>query len=131
MKLPSKKVFGPTRPSDHHTMPETNPSRGRKPDATSKSGQIRSLLATGASVGDIAKKVGCSTNLVYNVKARMGGAGQKRGPGRPPKAATPVPTANLGSIESIIAVVKNAEQQRAQLHGVLVRIQQMVAAALN
>lgn len=112
-------------------MPENQKTRGRKPDATSKSGQIRSLLAAGASVADIAKKVGCSTNLVYNVKARASGGGPKRGPGRPPKAAAPVPTATLGSIEGIIAVVKQAEQQRAQLRGVLERIQQMVTAALG
>lgn len=62
-------------------------SAGRPVAASSKSGQVRALLATGMSAGDIAKKVGCTVGLVYNVKSTSGGAKVKRGPGRPPKAA--------------------------------------------
>lgn len=49
---------------------------------------------------------------------------------RPPKAVTHVALAESTSIESIIAVVKNAERQQARLRGVLEQIQQVVAAAL-
>lgn len=56
--------------------------RGRKPDASSKSGKIRALLASGMSAAEIAKKVGCTPALVYNVKAKAGGA-KKRGAGAP------------------------------------------------
>lgn len=105
--------------------------RGRKPDANSKSGQIRALLSTGASVADIAKKVGCTPTLVYNVKARASGGAAKRGPGRPAKAKTKAaPIGDLGGIEGIVAAVKNAERQQAQLRGVLEQIQKVVAAAL-
>jgi transposase-like protein len=105
-------------------------SAGRQPDPSSKSGQIRELLASGMSVADIAKKVGCSANLVYNVKARQGG-GKKRGPGRPPKAKAAATTAPaLDTIEGIVAAVKSSEQQRARLRGALERIQALVADAL-
>src|SRR5262245_41125818 len=43
--------------------------RRRQSDGSSKSNQVRALLAKGMSAGDIAKKVGCSTNLVYVVKS--------------------------------------------------------------
>jgi DNA invertase Pin-like site-specific DNA recombinase len=59
-------------------MPRAQKTRGRKPDASSKSGKIRELLKTGMSANEIAKKIGCTTGLVYNVKARMGGAGKAR-----------------------------------------------------
>jgi len=107
--------------------------RGRQPDASSKSGQIRELLQTGMSATDIAKKVKCTPALVYNVKARMGGSGggsapaAKRGPGRPPKAATPT----LDGIEGILATVRNADRERAQLRSALEKIQSLIADALG
>src|SRR5690606_15869513 len=65
--------------------------RGRPLGSTtpgSKSERIRELLGTGMSGPEIAKKVGCSVNLVYAVKAKAGGGGgggaRKRGPA--PKA---------------------------------------------
>lgn len=83
--------------------------RGRKPDASSKSGKIRALLASGMSTADIAKKVGCTPALVYNVKAKAGGA-KKRGPGRPAKTkGTRKAAASISSasgIEGILAAVK-------------------------
>ena len=112
-------------------MPKNQKTSGRKPDANSKSGRIRSLLATGASASAIAKKLGCTPALVYNVRARMGGAAPKRGPGRPPKAAAKPAMSSLGGIEGILAVVKNAEQQRTRLRGALERIHQLVTAALD
>jgi len=105
--------------------------RGRQPDASSKSGQIRELLKTGMSATDIAKKVKCTPALVYNVKARMGGGGgsapaAKRGPGRPPKASL----ASLDGIEGILATVRNADRERAQLRGALEKIQTLIADVL-
>ncbi len=102
--------------------------RGRQPDANSKSGKIRSLLATGMSAGDIAKKVGCTPALVYNVKARMGGGGaSKRGPGRPRVATT---VAGHNGLAGILDAVKNTERERAQLRSALERIQAVIADAL-
>lgn len=110
-------------------MASNKSSAGRQPDPSSKSGQIRELLASGMSVADISKKVGCSANLVYNVKARLGGA-KKRGPGRPPKAKAAPAMAGLDGIEGIVAAVKGAEQQRNRLRSALERIQALVADAL-
>ncbi len=113
------------------TQPNTKP-RGRKPDSSSKSGQVRALLASGMAVADIAKKVGCTTGLVYNVKARMGGA-KKRGPGRPakaPTARTPATPGAIGGLDGILAAVKNAETERTRMRAALERIQSVIADAL-
>lgn len=120
----------PLQRSHNSSMPEATKRRGRQPDANSKSGQVRSLLTTGMSAGDIAKKVGCTPALVYNVKARVeGGGAKKRGPGRPPKAmAAP---AGLDGILSILDAVQNSARERTQLRGVLGRIQAIIAAALQ
>lgn len=104
--------------------------RGRKPDASSKSGQIRALLASGMAATDIAKKVGCTPALVYNVKARVGGGTRQRGPGRPPKAkgaATP----QLDGLGAILDAVKNSERERAHLRGALERIQAVLRDVLG
>jgi hypothetical protein len=103
--------------------------RGRQPDANSKSGKIRELLSTGMSATDIAKKVGCTPALVYNVKARMGGGGPaKRGPGRPRATSG---AANFGGIAGILDAVKNSERERTQMRAALERIQNLVADALG
>ena len=108
-------------------MAETK-KRGRQPDANSKSGQIRELLKTGMSAGDIAKKIGCTPALVYNVKARIGGGGaKKRGPGRPPKAAS----ASHDGIMGILEAVKNSENERTRLRAALEKIQAVLSAALS
>ena len=99
--------------------------RGRQPDASSKSGQIRTLLATGMSAGDISKKVGCTSALVYNVKARMGSDGPpKRGPGRPPKAkASAAPSmGSMDGLAGILSAVQSAERERVKLRGALEKI---------
>lgn len=103
--------------------------RGRKPDANSKSAQVRALLATGMAAADIAKKVGCSTPLVYTIKASMkrGGGGAKRGPGRPPKAAS---SPSFDGLSGILAAVKQSENERAHLRAALERIQAVIADAL-
>ena len=67
-------------------------TRGRKPDANSKSGQIRELLKTGMSPADIARQLGCRPNLVYNVKAKVAGSGGSKRSG-PARRAKTTPTA--------------------------------------
>jgi transposase len=109
---------------------------GRKPDANSKSGQIRALLGSGMSTADIAKKVGCTTALVYNVKSAAGGSGKrspgkrspgKRGPGRPRRAAA----AGFDGLNDILAAVQQGEKQRTQMRAALERIQALVSDALG
>jgi len=99
---------------------------GRPTNSSSKSGQVRALLGTGMSAAEIAKKVGCTVGLVYNVKSTRGG-GAKRGPGRPRKNAT----ASVDGIDGILAAVKNSERERTGLRSALERIQTVVASALG
>ena len=96
-----------------------------KMNGSSKSEQVRSLLATGMTAAEIAKKVGCSVPLVYMMKSAMGRAG-KRGPGRPRS----VPAVGTNGLEGIVAAVKNNERERAQLRGALERIQGIIGEAL-
>jgi transposase-like protein len=115
-----------------NTTKKSGGKRGRKLDAGSKSGQIRELLKTGMSASDIAKKLGCTPALVYNVKARTAGGG-KRGPGRP-KAS---PAASSGSgisgsgIESIVVAVRQAELERGRLRAALEKIQAVLHEVLG
>lgn len=115
---------------------------GRQPDPNSKSGQIRTLLESGMAVAEIAKKVGCTPGLVYNVKARLGGgkktgkatAGKAKGGTKAAKAgprtvAKPAAVAT-GSIDAIIAAVKAAEADRARLRAALEKMASVVAQAL-
>ena len=97
----------------------------RAATGSSKSDQVRALLATGMSAADIAKKVGCSVPLVYIIKSSRGKA-DKRGPGRPRKSATP----SMDGLEGIVAAVKNTERERTQLRGALEKIQAVLADAL-
>jgi hypothetical protein len=102
--------------------------RGRQPDANSKSGKIRELLGTGMSASDIAKKLGCTPALVYNVKARMagGGATKRRGPGRPARVAS----TGVSGLDGILSAVKNSERERTQMRAALEKIQAVIADAL-
>src|SRR4030095_16746518 len=88
--------------------------RGRRVDPSSKSGRIRALLGSGMSASQIAKKVGATPALVYNVKAAMGKAGgaPKRGPGRPRRVAA---TSGLDNIAGILDAVKNSERERTHM----------------
>ena len=110
-----------------NTATSTPKTRGRKPDANSTSGKIRNLLGSGMAPGDIAKKLGCSASLVYNVKARVAGGKTKRGPGRPPKAAT---GGSLDGLSSILDMVKRNEAERTRLLGVLTKMAALVREAL-
>ncbi len=104
---------------------------GRQVDPNSKSGKVRALLATGISAGDIAKKVGCTTALVYNIKSSMGkggGGGAKRGPGRP--RSTGSVSSSMDGIAGILDAVKSADRERAQLRAALEKIQTVLSDAL-
>jgi hypothetical protein len=109
----------------HNSLMTEPKKRGRQPDANSTSGKIRELLKTDMSVGDIAKKLGCTPALVYNVKARAAGGGKKkRGPGRPAKAKATASSggANLDGIAGILDAVKAAERERTQMRAALEKI---------
>lgn len=105
-------------------------TRGRKPDANSTSGKIRTLLASGMEPSDIAKKLGCSASLIYNVKARMSGGGKKsgRGPGRPPKARTQ--SGSMDGLAGIVDMVKRSDAERERLHAALTKISAILRDAL-
>jgi len=106
--------------------------RGHQDDPSSKSGKVRALLATDMSPMDIAKKVGCTPGLVYVIKSKMGktGGAAKRGPGRPPKAASSS-VSGIDGIAGILDVVKNAERQRSLMRAALEKIQTVIADALG
>jgi transposase len=99
------------------------------PSSSSKSARVRALLASGMSPADIAKQVGCSTNLVYVVKSKSGGGKTKglsrRGPGRPPKATT-----GMADLQGILAAVQVSERQRSAMRSALEKIQGIIAEAL-
>jgi hypothetical protein len=108
-----------------------NGGGGRQADPSSKSGRVRELLATGMSAADIAKKVGCTTGLVYNIKStigRGGGGTVRRGPGRPRSTGSMVSSAD--GIAGILDMVKSAERERSQLRAALEKIQGVIADAL-
>jgi transposase-like protein len=87
---------------------------------------VRALLATGMSVAEIAKKVGCTPGLVYVVKSTMNKKGT-RGPGRPRKGRA---SAGLDGLAGILDSVKNAERERTQLRAALEKVQALLADAL-
>ena len=99
---------------------------GRPVDSSSKSGQIRALLGSGMSAAEIAKKVGCSVQLVHNVKSASGKSA-RRGPGRPRKN----PGSGLDGLDGILAAVKNTERERSQMRGALERIQGIIGNVLG
>ena len=57
---------------------------------------------------------------------KRGGGAPKRGPGRPPKAASP----RLDCLAGILDAVKQSDRERAQLRSALERIQAVIADAL-
>jgi hypothetical protein len=59
---------------------------------------------------------------------KAAGAAPKRGPGRPPKAASAV--AFDGTLESIVNAVKGSEQAKARYRAALEKIQTILADAL-
>jgi hypothetical protein len=108
-----------------------SPKRGRKPDANSKSGKIRSLLASGMSPGDIAKKVGCTPALVYNVRARAEGGGSSRKGKRGGRRGRPAGKGFDGGLSSLVDAVQATDRERTMLRSTLERIQTLIGQALG
>lgn len=105
----------------------TKKRRGRKTDPSSKSGKIRSLLSSGLTAAQIAKKVGCTVALVYNIKSKgVGGGTAKAKPGRK-AAARSIAGGDLGAI---LTAVKNAETERLQMRAALEKISAIIKTAL-
>lgn len=106
----------------------TKKKRGRKADPSSKSGKIRALLGSGMSAAEIAKKVGCTVALVYNIKSKAaGGSKPKAKRGRKPAATSAVAGADLSAI---LSAVKNAEKERMQMRAALEKISALIDDAL-
>ena len=94
----------------------------------SKSDQIRTLLASGMAPADIARQVGCSRNLVYVVKAKLGGGKKPRARrATAPKSKSAGRTSgNDDLIGRFMVSVKELESERDELRAVLDRIRQLV-----
>ncbi len=100
----------------------------RKPVArnpNSKSDQIRALLKTGVAPVDIAKKVGCSLPLVYQVRGRG-----KKSKGNATRSARRPRTAPSTGPANVLAAVQQVESERERLRDALERVQALVATAL-
>ena len=80
------------------------------------------MLKSGMSASDIAKSIGCTTALVYNVKSRGG---------TPAVAAkrTPVSSSSIG-LAAIVESVRASEAERVRLRAAIERIQALVASVL-
>jgi hypothetical protein len=98
-------------------MPRTN--------QVSKSARVRELLKLkeGLTPADIAKKVGCTVGLVYNVKSRGELA---KGPLRRSKRAA---TATLG-LGGLAESIRQIEKEHAHLRAVLQRVADAIAKVL-
>ena len=72
----------------------------------SKSDRVQELLGSGMTAAEIGKKVGCSVNLVYAVRAKTGvrSTGTKRAPGRPRKQ--PTSTDSLGEFVTTFRAIE-------------------------
>ena len=92
--------------------------RGRPAGSgSSKSDKIRELLQTGMSGADIAKEVGCSVNLVYNVKSKMKQAG---GVASKASSRQAMPSgASTGDLDDFLRSVRAIEQERDELRAAL------------
>lgn len=110
--------------------------------AASKSDQIREMLGKGIADADIAKKVGCSRNLVYIVKSKMSkGTGPRRGPGRP-KGSTSASTStsasvarasssmSTGGLDDLLTSIRNIQNERDSLRGALENIREVLNRVL-
>jgi hypothetical protein len=120
----------PTNKVTKTSPAEQTKTRGRKPDGTSMSGQVREMLATGMSASEIAKKVGCRLGLVYNVKARAAAGGQKKRAAKPAAKAAPVP-AGIAGIDGIVAAVRASQREGEKMRAALEKIQALLTDALS
>jgi hypothetical protein len=99
---------------------------GRKPDASSKSGQVRELLKSGMAPMDIAKRIGCTPGLVYNVKSSLSGGAKDVGRQR----KNTLPASNGVGFDSILDAVRNTEAQLGRYRTALERINTMLREVL-
>ncbi|MCK5944128.1 MAG: hypothetical protein KAI24_19235 [Planctomycetes bacterium] len=107
--------------------------RGRKPDSNSKSGKIRELLAGGEKPADIAKKLGCTTGLVYNVRTRMANrsaGAAKKGVAKKAKRAPSGKMDEVAGLQALVRAVEGGEQDRLRMRGALERIRKVIDDAL-
>ncbi|HMQ22344.1 MAG TPA: hypothetical protein PKE00_07645, partial [Planctomycetota bacterium] len=114
----------PARASATAAQPK---KRGRPKGATvegSKSSKIRELLATGMGASAIAKKVGCSLNLVYAVKRSSKGGRSAAAP----KATTARATTRASStsaragLDGVLAGLRAMEAERNALRDAVSKI---------
>jgi len=100
------------------TQKSKAPGRGRSRSGGSKSARIRELLGSGMSTAQIAKRVGCSTNLVYVVKSHSG---------RKP-SATPRPKTGAVNIDvdTIVRSLKELQDERDRLRATLEKIDRLL-----
>jgi hypothetical protein len=89
----------------------------------SKSARVRELLARGVAAGEIARQVGCTVGLVYNVKSRMGRTLPRPRPRQLSGHATT-------GIDEFIATVRRSEQERQRLRATLEAVGRLVAQVL-
>ena len=101
--------------------------RGRPRRGESKSDKIRALLKQGLKPAQIAKRVGCSPNLVYVVKSKSGTV--KRSVGRPRKAKATVGTG--GDLANLVQGLKAIQQERDAYRAELEDIRKRLDAVLS
>ncbi len=101
------------------------PNRSRT--GGSKSDRVRELLGSSMTAAEIGKKVGCSVNLVYAVKANTGVKSTRSTlrPGRPRKQPT-----STDSLGELVTAFRAIERERNQLRQTLDQISQAVDGAL-
>jgi len=105
--------------------------------APNKSERVRELLKAGMAAKDIAKQVGCTPGLVYNIKSSMGlskARGAKTSPAAKPRAKSKsAATSASGDIglSSLLDAVRRTERDRAALRATLERLAQVVGEALR
>lgn len=84
------------------------------------------------TAAEIAKKVGCTVALVYNIKSKAAGGTPSKGkPGRKPgRKAAAAPATATGDLGAILDAVKNAEKERVQMRAALEKISAIINDAL-
>jgi hypothetical protein len=91
----------------------------------SKSARVRELLAQGVGAADIARQVGCTVSLVYDVKSRMGGAALRR-----PAHAPQLRSNGSCSLDDFIETVRRSERERQRLRATLQAVARVIAEVL-
>lgn len=111
-------IKGATRASDKPTTTKAT-SAAKRSAGGSKSERVRALLGSGMSPTEIAKQVGCTVPLVYNVKSK---ANEKKSPGRgrPRKIAS---RSGVGDLGAILAAVQQSAREGERLRRALHQIQ--------